>query len=139
MGKMHVMHDIEEYRKKIGMSYSHLAELTMKDAAVVKRQLTETKGGVQLYTAYELAAALGGVVKFIPPDAVDESAEKERQKLNEQISTLMDTNAAQEAELERLHNTIAMLQKRVIAKDEAVERKDELIRQLLIEKGVIKG
>lgn len=136
--KMYVMHDIEEYRKQIKMSYAQLADIVLKDATVIKRQLTEVKGGVQLNTAYELADAVGGVVKFIPQDQLGEITSAERESLNAQISTLMATNAAQEAEIERLNATISLLQKRVIDKDERLERKDDLIRQLLIEKNIIK-
>lgn len=134
---MYVMHDIEEHRKKINMSYAKLADTLMKDAAVIKRQLTEVKGGVQLNTAYELAYAVGGVVKFVPQDQLGEITSAERESLNAQISTLMATNAAQEAEIERLNATISLLQKRVIDKDERLERKDDLLRKLLKEKGII--
>lgn len=137
MLKMHVMHDIEEYRKAIGMSYTQLAELVTKDAAVIKRQLTETKGGVQLNTAYELAAAIGGEVRFISPKQIDNIGASERESLNEQITTLTATNAQQEEDLAKMRETVSILQKRIIKMDERLERKDELIRKLLIEKGVI--
>lgn len=136
--KMHVMHDIDDYCKANNISYAALAELIFKDTAVIKRQLTETRGGVQLNTAYELAAAIGGIVKFIPPDALGETVSAERDELNDQITKLTDTVSAQEREIEKLHDTIDMLQKRVIQKDERLERKDDLIRQLLIEKNVIR-
>lgn len=136
--KMHVMHDIDDYCKAHNISYAALAELIFKDTAVIKRQLTETRGGVQLNTAYELAAAIGGIVKFIPPDALGETVSAERDELNDQITKLTDTVSAQEREIEKLHGTIDMLQKRVIQKDERLERKDDLIRQLLIEKNVIR-
>lgn len=136
--KMHVMHDIDEYCKTHKISYANLAERVFKDVAVIKRQLTETRGGVQLNTAYELASALGGIVKFIPPEQIGETVYPERDTLNEQINRLSDTVNSQEAEIEKLHSTIDMLQRRVIQKDERLERKDDLIRQLLIEKQVIK-
>ena len=136
--KMHVMHDIDDYCKAHNISDAALAELIFKDTAVIKRQLTETRGGVQLNTAYELAAAIGGIVKFIPPEALGETVSAERDELNDQITKLTDTVSAQEREIEKLHDTIDMLQKRVIQKDERLERKDDLIRQLLIEKNVIR-
>lgn len=131
------MHDIEEYRKQIKMSYAQLADIVLKDATVIKRQLTEVKGGVQLNTAYELANAVGGVVKFVPQDQLGEIASTEREELNAQVTKLADTNAALEKQIEKLNATISMLQERVIAKDERLERKDDLIRQLLIEKNII--
>lgn len=138
ISEMHVMGDIEAYRKSIGMSYAKLAELMGKDSAVVKRQLTETRGGVQLNTAYEIAAALGGEVRFIAPETAQDLAEEERKSLNEQITVLVSVNAKQETEIAKLTETVSLLQNRVIAKDTAISRKDDLIRQLLIEKGVIK-
>lgn len=136
--KMYVMRDIEEYRKQLKISYSQLADMLMKDATVVKRQLTEVRGGVQLYTAYEIAAALGGKVVFVPPEQLSDVTSTEREELNRQITALTEANLAQEARLTKQAEIIERLQNRIIEKDERLERKDDLIRQLLIEKNVIK-
>lgn len=134
---MYVMHDIEEHRKKINMSYAKLADTLMKDAAVIKRQLTEVKGGVQLNTAYELAHAVGGIVRFIPAEQASDISISEREELNRQITALTEANLAQEARLTKQAEIIERLQNRIIEKDERLERKDDLLRKLLKEKGII--
>lgn len=140
-----VMADIDQYRADTGISYQEIADKTSKDPASIKRQLREIRGGVHLNTAYEHARAVGGVVVFMPLSEWTEyqhiseykNYKAEHDTQEEQISNLTKTIEEQQKTIDTQQKMINRLQERMMVKDEAVERKDELLRKLLIEKGVI--
>lgn len=140
---------ILQIRKDRGISWEQWAILSHKTADTLKKQTGEAANPT-VETLQELLRPIGASLVVVTDEerANFENLPSIMQHISDleaQIAIFEDNRKAKEEEILKLSEiikgqteTISTLQKRVIAKDERLERKDDLIRQLLIEKKVIK-
>lgn len=146
---LEIRNRILQIRKEKEISWEQWAISVHKTVDTLKKQTGEAANPT-VETLIELLAPLGAKLVVMTDDeksAFDDmpSTIQHCADLESQIGIFEDNRKTKEAEIlklsaiiEKQSATIETLQARVMAKDERLERKDDLIRQLLIEKNVIK-
>lgn len=151
--KMHVMLDIKDEFKRIGMDNADVADATHKDKSTVDKQFAEKNGTQTLLTAYGYAEAAGGRVVFLLDSEWEKMmrAEKELSAINaviadkdNRLSYLAETNnalasqiEAQRKMIERLESNIEKRDAKLEEKDAIISRKDAAIASMLRKSGTI--
>lgn len=107
---MHVVIDMNAYREERKITRQELADIIGKDISAVNKQITERGGNLQLFTAYEYAAALGGAIKFLTDDECE----------------FLSNRAAHADEIERLRFEVDKL---MSEKETLLKANEELVKQ----------
>lgn len=146
---LEIRNRILQIRKEKEISWEQWALSCHKTVDTLKKQTGEAANPT-VETLIELLIPLGAklvVMSDAEKSAFDElpATLQHCADLESQLAIFEDNRKTKEAEILELSAiikkqtaTIETLQARVMAKDERLERKDDLIRQLLIEKHVIK-
>ena len=144
--KMHVMLDIKDEFKRVGMDNADVADATHKDKSTVDKQFAEKNGTQSLITAYGYAEAAGGRVVFM----LDKEWERYK-SIEQELIDISDTLRDREQRLANLSETVKSLSSQVEAqrkmierlegmidkKEEAIARKDAAIASMLRKSGAI--
>ena len=145
---LEIRNRILSIRKDKGVSWEDWAAMSHKTPDTLKKQTGEAANPT-VETLQELLRPIGAsLVVMTDEEKADfdnlPSMLQHISDLESQIAIFEDNRKSKEEEILKLSEiikgqteTISTLQRRVIAKDERLERKDDLIRKLLVEKGII--
>lgn len=151
--KMHVMLDIKDYFKSLGMGHAEIADIMHKDKTVVDKQLSAQNGTQTLLTSYGYAEAAGGRVIFVRDEDWERLKQMEHehaelleqlrdrdQRLGNMSETLKSMSAqidSQSRTIQRLENRLDDREDSIKKKDATIERKDSMIADLLRKSGAL--
>lgn len=142
VAEMHVVFDLNAESVNKGFSKQDIADGMHKDVSVVKKQLTERNGNIQLLTVYEYAEYLGGTICFLSDQQAADLAMVDEYKrriaeLEQRLDTRNKEHAIQSEQITHLTETVNHLSS--IREDQyaSIKRKDKAISVLLSKMGVL--
>lgn len=144
--KMHVMLDIKDEFKRIGMDNADVADATHKDKSTVDKQFAEKNGTQSLITAYGYAEAAGGRVVFMLDKDWERYKSIEQELIDisdtlrdreQRLANLSETAKSLSSQVEAQRKMIERLEGMIDKKEEAIARKDAAIASMLRKSGAI--
>lgn len=144
--KMHVMLDIKDEFKRIGMDNADVADATHKDKSTVDKQFAEKNGTQSLITAYGYAEAAGGRVVFMLDKEWERYKSIEQELIDisdtlrdreQRLANLSETAKSLSSQVEAQRKMIERLEGMIDKKEEAIARKDAAIASMLRKSGAI--